>query len=104
MMGWFGSAASGVSESTETEQETRTRLAPPWNVVVRDDPVTLMSYVTRVFIRVFGYTEIKAKRLMMEVHHKGRAIVWTGAREEAEVYVQKLQGHHLLASLEPGQE
>jgi ATP-dependent Clp protease adaptor protein ClpS len=49
---------------------------------------------------VFGYAEAKAKKLMMEVHQTGRSIVWTGAREQAEVYVQKLQAHHLLTTLE----
>lgn len=90
--------------STETKEatDTRTRLAPPWNVVVHDDPVTLMSYVTQVFMTVFGYDQAKARKLMLEVHHSGRSVVWTGAREQAEVYVQKLLGYHLLAALEPG--
>ena len=96
-------AATETDADTETETDTRTRLAPPWNVVVYDDPVTLMTYVTRVFVKVFGYAEPKARRLMMEVHTKGRSVVWTGGREQAEVYVQKLQSHHLLASLEPAE-
>jgi ATP-dependent Clp protease adaptor protein ClpS len=93
------SAAQDVEEQTSTE--TKERLAPPWNVVVHDDPVTLMSYVTRVFRQVFGYSEQKARRLMLEVHESGRSVVWTGGREEAEVYVHKLQSYHLLTSLEP---
>ncbi|MCA8975064.1 MAG: ATP-dependent Clp protease adaptor ClpS [Planctomycetes bacterium] len=59
-----------------------------------------MSYVTKVFMSVFGYGQDKANRLMLEVHKKGRSIVWTGGREQAEVYAQKLQAHHLLTSLE----
>jgi ATP-dependent Clp protease adaptor protein ClpS len=90
--------ASKVQEETDTE--TLTRLAPPWNVVVHDDPVTLMTYVTRVFMKVFGYPETKAHRLMMEVNDTGRSVVWTGGRERAETYVATLQGYHLLASLE----
>jgi ATP-dependent Clp protease adaptor protein ClpS len=87
-------------EQTETETRPRTKLAPPWNIVVHDDPVTLMTYVTRVFMQVFGYPQEKAQKLMLEVHNTGRSVVWTGAREQAEVYVQKLQAHHLLTSLE----
>lgn len=94
-------ATTGTKEATQTEVDVRPRLAPPWNVVVRDDPVTLMSYVTRVFIKVFGYAEQKARKLMLEVHQTGRSVVWTGGREEAETYTHKLQGHHLLANLEP---
>jgi ATP-dependent Clp protease adaptor protein ClpS len=90
-----------AATGTETEPSTVTRLAPPWNVIVHDDPVTLMSYVTKVFMEVFGYAQPKAQRLMLEVHRTGRSVVWTGAREQAEVYAQKLLAHHLLATLEP---
>ena len=82
----------------DTEEETR--LAPPWNVVVHNDPVTLMTYVTMVFQRIFGYAYPHARALMLEVHHRGRSIVWTGAREQAEVYLQKLHAAQLLATIE----
>jgi ATP-dependent Clp protease adaptor protein ClpS len=94
-----GFASPGVIEKTEAE--TRTALAPPWNVIVHDDPITLMLYVTMVFQRVFGYAQEKAHALMMEVHTQGRSIVWTGAREQAELYVHKLHAAQLLATMEP---
>jgi ATP-dependent Clp protease adaptor protein ClpS len=72
----------------------------PWNVVVHNDPVNLMSYVTKVFVKVFGFSEERAKKHMLEVHHKGRSIVWSGARERAEFYVQQLQGYLLLSTIE----
>jgi ATP-dependent Clp protease adaptor protein ClpS len=86
----------------DTVEETKTEvdLAIPWNVVVHNDPVNLMSYVTMVFQKVFGYSKEKAEHHMLEVHHKGRSIVWTGAREQAELYVQQLHGYLLLATLE----
>ena len=82
------------------ETRTETRLAPPWNVIVHNDPITLMSYVVMVFQKLFQYPYPKAHRLMMEVHERGRSIVWTGPHEKAEIYVQKLHGHQLLASME----
>ncbi|MCR9244158.1 MAG: ATP-dependent Clp protease adapter ClpS [bacterium] len=85
---------------TKTKTKSKTSPARPWNVIVKDDPVTLMTYVTKVFMQVFGYTIDKANRLMLEVHNKGSSIVWTGAREQAEVYAQKLQAHHLLATID----
>lgn len=91
---------AATKEQTETKTREKTQLAPPWNVIVHDDPVTLMTYVTKIFMQVFGYTQDKANRLMMEVHQTGRSVVWTGAREQAEMYAQKLQAHHLLTSLE----
>jgi ATP-dependent Clp protease adaptor protein ClpS len=90
------------AEQVDTETRTMVRTALPWNVVVHDDPITPMAYVTKVFMEVFGYGEVKAQRLMLEVHHRGRSIVWGGPREAAELHCQKLQGRHLKASLEPG--
>ena len=96
--------ATTWNNATQTDQDTETKaktsLAPPWNVIVHDDPVTLMIYVTRIFRKVFGYGESKAQRLMMEVHTSGRSVVWTGGREPAETYVHKLHAYHLLATLE----
>jgi ATP-dependent Clp protease adaptor protein ClpS len=88
----------GVLEQEATETESR--LAPPWNVIVHNDPITLMVYVTMVLRRLFGYAFPRAHALMMEVHTRGRAIVWTGARERAEIYVQKLHACQLLATME----
>jgi ATP-dependent Clp protease adaptor protein ClpS len=89
---------------TETviEQETKstTETDVPWNVVAHNDPVNLMSYVTRIFQNVFGYSRERAEKHMMEVHRLGRSIVWTGARERAEAYVEQLHGHLLLATIE----
>ena len=91
-------AATRTDGQTETSE--RTSLARPWNVICHDDPVTPMSYVIQVFMRVFGYLQPKAQRLMLEVHNTGRSVVWTGSRETAEVYVQKLHGRQLRATLE----
>lgn len=87
---------------TIVEQETSTDTAAdlPWNVVVHNDPVNLMSYVTRIFQNVFGYSRERAERHMLEVHQRGRSIVWSGVRERAEAYVEQLHGHLLLATLE----
>jgi len=85
---------------TVKEVEVETQLAPPWNVIVHNDPITLMSYVVMVFQKLFGYGYPKAHRMMMEVHNLGRSVVWTGAHEKAETYVQKLHSHQLLASME----
>jgi ATP-dependent Clp protease adaptor protein ClpS len=85
---------------TETKTSEKTALDVPWNVVVYDDPVNLMDYVTRVFMKIFGYPEQRAKILMMEVHTQGRSVVWTGARERAEHYTHQLQACQLQATME----
>jgi ATP-dependent Clp protease adaptor protein ClpS len=85
---------------TLQEQKTEVRLDVPWNVVVHNDPVNLMSYVTLVFQKVFGFSRAKAQHHMLEVHYQGKSIVWSGLRERAEFYVQQLHGYLLLATIE----
>jgi ATP-dependent Clp protease adaptor protein ClpS len=80
--------------------ESEETLTSPWHVVVHNDPVNLMSYVAMVFRRVFGYSKERAQKHMLEVHERGRSVLWTGDREKAELYVQQLHGHLLLATLE----
>ncbi len=91
-------ATPDLLESPETD--LREQLDRPWLVVVHNDPVNLMSYVTMVFRCVFGWTSEKAEQHMMEVHRKGRSVVWSGGREQAELYVQQLHGFLLLATME----
>lgn len=88
---------------TTLQPETleKNQIAPPWNVIVHNDPINLMAYVTMVLQRVFGFSREKARKHMLEVHEIGRSIVWTGAREPAEHYVQQLHGYLLQATLEP---
>jgi ATP-dependent Clp protease adaptor protein ClpS len=95
-------AGPSTIDKPTIEKETRSEedLDLPWQVVVHNDPVNLMSYVTMVFQRVFGYPREKAEKHMLEVHHKGRSILWSGMRERAELYVQQLHGYLLLATLE----
>jgi ATP-dependent Clp protease adaptor protein ClpS len=81
--------------STDTRQD-RDKL---WNVVVWNDPVTLMSYVVFVLRKVFGYDEATATQLMMQVHEEGRAVVSSGTREKAEMDVHRLHAHSLQATL-----
>ena len=84
----------------EKQEATSEEVEMPWNVVVHNDPVNLMSYVTMVFERVFGYPRERAEKHMLEVHHHGRSILWSGLRERAELYVQQLHGYLLLATVE----
>jgi ATP-dependent Clp protease adaptor protein ClpS len=72
----------------------------PWITIVWDDPINLMSYVTHVFMTVFGYPKAKAEQLMLDVHHRGRAVVASGTRERMELDVHTLHGYGLWATLE----
>jgi ATP-dependent Clp protease adaptor protein ClpS len=71
----------------------------PWVVIVWNDPINLMSYVTLVLQKLFGYGRQKATRLMLQVHHEGKAVVTSGSREKAEYDVARLHAHGLWATI-----
>lgn len=71
-----------------------------WIVIVWNDPINLMSYVTYVFQKLFGYSKEKATKLMLDVHHKGKAVVSSGHQERAELDVSRLHAHGLWATME----
>ncbi|WP_037358606.1 ATP-dependent Clp protease adapter ClpS [Amycolatopsis orientalis] len=72
----------------------------PWRTIVWNDPVNLMSYVTYVFQKLFGYSRDHATKLMLDVHNKGRAIVSSGSKEKVETDVAKLHAAGLWATME----
>jgi ATP-dependent Clp protease adaptor protein ClpS len=71
----------------------------PWITIVWNDPINLMTYVTHVFMTVFGYPKAKAEKLMLDVHHRGKAVVSSGSRERMELDVATLHGYGLWATL-----
>jgi ATP-dependent Clp protease adaptor protein ClpS len=88
-----------TSEWTELDESEETD--KPWLVIVWNDPINLMSFVTFVFQKLFGYSKQKATKLMLDVHHKGRAVVSSGTRERAELDVYRLHEYGLWATMEP---
>jgi ATP-dependent Clp protease adaptor protein ClpS len=72
----------------------------PWLVVVWNDPINLMTYVTWVFMKLFGYPKTRAEQLMWDVHTKGKAVVSSGPRAKAEGDVARLHAHGLWATME----
>ena len=75
------------------------RVELPWQAIVWDDPVNLMTYVTYVFRSYFGYPREEAERLMLQVHNDGRAVVASGNREAMERHVQAMHGYGLQATV-----
>ncbi len=86
-------------EVGKPERDEAPRHDPPWIVIVWNDPINLMSYVTLVFQKLFGYSRAKATKLMLQVHHEGKAVVSSGTREKAEHDVARLHAHGLWATL-----
>ena len=84
----------GVTDDTDSARDF------PWVVIVWNDPINLMSYVTFVLQKLFGYSLEKATELMLDVHNKGRAVVSNGPRERAELDVYRLHEHGLWATMQ----
>ena len=97
------SAPSPVEVDPTTTPDEVTRPAKPWVTIVWNDPVNLMSYVTFVFRKHFGYGKTKAEKLMMEVHRDGRSKVSSGSREAMERDVQAMHEYGLWATMEHDQ-
>jgi ATP-dependent Clp protease adaptor protein ClpS len=87
-------------ELDQPEVDDLTFVDRPWQTIVWNDPVNLMSYVTFVFQQYFGYSKKKSEKLMLQVHNDGRSIVSTGSREEMERDVQAMHEYGLWATLE----
>jgi ATP-dependent Clp protease adaptor protein ClpS len=88
-----------VERPSDQDVVERDRL---WLVIVWNDPINLMSYVTYVFQKLFGYPRAKAHRLMLQVHTEGKAIVNSGTQERAEFDCSRLHAHGLWATMQPG--
>ena len=94
------SAAPTKPETTNRpDEESVAEPQLPWIVIVWNDPINLMSYVVYVFQKLFGYSREKATKLMLDVHHRGRAVVSSGPREKAEMDVYRLHAHGLWATM-----
>jgi ATP-dependent Clp protease adaptor protein ClpS len=93
-------AAPAETVESDTDTDTTVFNDRPWKVIVWNDPINLMSYVTLVIQQLFGYPKPKAEKLMMDVHTKGRAIVNSAPREQAELDVFRLHEKGLWATME----
>jgi len=99
-------------QPTEETALSPPRLLPPYAVVLHNDDVNTMDFVVVVLRKVFGYTVEKCVELMLEAHEKGKAAVWIGALEVAELKADQIRscgadphvkkgGHPLGVSVEP---
>ncbi|MFT4087861.1 MAG: ATP-dependent Clp protease adapter ClpS [Gordonia sp. (in: high G+C Gram-positive bacteria)] len=92
-------AAPGTSTGTAVA-EPEMHVDRPWVTIVWDDPVNLMNYVSYVFQKIFGYSEPRARELMMQVHTEGKAVVSSGDRSKMEIDVRKLHAAGLWATMQ----
>jgi ATP-dependent Clp protease adaptor protein ClpS len=94
-----GSPSIAPEKTRDEESFDETSPDKPWLVIVWNDPINLMSYVTWVLQQLFGYPLEKATKLMLDVHHKGKAVVSSGSREKAELDCYRLHAHGLWATV-----
>jgi ATP-dependent Clp protease adaptor protein ClpS len=85
------------------ETGTSQAIGIPWDVILWNDPVSLISLVVRVLRKLFSYDLATAERLTMQVHHEGKSVVWSGNKEQAAAYCVALHGYALSATIQPSQ-
>jgi ATP-dependent Clp protease adaptor protein ClpS len=95
-----GTIAPEREATRQVDSRTSTEPDRAWITIVWNDPINLMSYVTHVFMTVFGYPKAKAEKLMLDVHQRGKAVVSSGTRERMELDVNTLHGYGLWATLQ----
>lgn len=87
------------------------RVGPPgsglggnWRVIVLNDDHNTFDGVASALARVIpGVTIDHGYKIADTIHHKGRAIVWSGQKEPAELYWEQLRDAGLtMAPLEQG--
>ena len=88
------SVDAGTTTKPGEEVETKTRLLPPYNVILENDDHHSMEFVIGVLQKALGYNEQRSYQLMMLAHESGQAIVWTGAKEVAELKLEQMLSFH----------
>ena len=84
----------GPGTLTEPQEETRTRRLPPYHVILENDDHHTMPFVVEVLCKALGCAVERAYQFMMEAHTTGRAVVWTGPKEVAELKAEQIQTFH----------
>ncbi len=78
----------------QEREDIKVRRLPPYHVMLENDDHHSQDFVVEVLCKALGYTEQRAYLLMYEAHTKDRAIVWTGAKEVAELKAEQIQSFH----------
>jgi ATP-dependent Clp protease adaptor protein ClpS len=84
----------GTGTQTSPDVEARPRLLPPYHVILLNDDHHSMEFVVGVLVKVLGCPDEQAVVLMLEAHHSGRAVIWTGPKEVAELKAEQVQTFH----------
>lgn len=99
----------GRSQAIAVVEAVKPELKAPrrYQVVILNDDYTPMEFVIEVLERFFTLTEEQATRLMLQVHHQGRAAIGSYSRDVAEtkaaivVDYARQHEHPLLCQAEP---
>jgi ATP-dependent Clp protease adaptor protein ClpS len=83
-----------VTTKPKTGEQTRSRRMPPYNVILENDDFHSMEFVVDVLCKALGYTLQRSTLLMMQAHTSGRAVVWTGPKEVAELKAEQIRTFH----------
>lgn len=88
-----------VTPKTREREQTRSRKFPPYHVILENDDLHTFEFVVDVLCKALGYPTPQSFQLTMQAHTSGRAVVWTGPREHAELKLEQIQTFHEIHPL-----
>lgn len=83
-----------VRTKSAPREQTRNRRVPPYHVILENDDYHSVEFVVEVLMKALGYAPERAAQLMLQAHRTGRAIVWTGPKEVAELKADQIRTFH----------
>lgn len=75
-----------------TTEKPKPKIQPPYAVIIENDDQHTVDYVIETLQKVFGYDEQKCFKFAMTIHNAGKANVWSGSLELAELKKDQIRG------------
>jgi len=99
--------STATIEKPEIISKPKRRLCPRYKIIMHNDNITTMPFVTAVLRAIFNKSEQDAEQIMLEIHNKERALVGVYALEHAELKIDqthsvaRTRGYPLTCTIEP---
>jgi ATP-dependent Clp protease adaptor protein ClpS len=87
-----------VTTRPKPRDQTQTRRVPPYHVILENDDYHSFEFVVEVLCKALGYTVERSHQLTLQAHTAGRAVVWTGPKEVAELRADQIRSFHEIRS------
>ena len=81
-----------VTKKPAPKSKSEPKKQPPYAVIVENDDLHTYEYVVEGLMKVCGHSKQRAYLLAVEIDNRGRALVWSGTKELAELKCEQIRG------------